>query len=112
MEINCGRFTIAQQKGECIYRTHCIHKECPFLNNSKPSGCLRVISSIVFVFIIFCAIINLLSNDYNESNAPSEYAQNMQQPVEPVSENFSKQIFTGNLTNTQIDKCKFSFKLY
>ena len=32
-EFNCGRYNIAQQKGECIYKNHCVHSGCSFLSN-------------------------------------------------------------------------------
>ena len=52
---NCGRYNIAEQKGNCIYKTHCINAGCPFLNNKNQegnqTGCLFIIA-IIFVLII------------------------------------------------------------
>lgn len=112
-EFNCGRYNIAQQKGECIYKNHCVHSGCSFLNNkineSNPSGCLIAIA-VFFGLIIFGGIIDLFSSDSNKSSTPSYHpTQSVQQPIIPEPEENTKQTFTGVLSSTQIDKiCKNS----
>ena len=77
-EFNCGRYNIAQQKGECIYKNHCVHSGCSFLSNkatneSNPSGCLIAIA-VFFGLIIFGGIIGFYSRreprlDFGKRNA-------------------------------------------